>query len=99
MPRYVWLFTSKIDYSTLTKKMRVMQQLGVPYSEKEINSANLIAKIQAEQISADLISEGIPAKIVDMEVVALISYMQRLGVDYGSLPEEPVELAGPEVVK
>lgn len=99
MPRYVWLFTSKIDYGTLTKKMRVMQQLGVPYSEKEINSANLLAKLQAEQISAELVAEGIPAKIVDMEVVALISYMQRLGVDYGSLPEEPIELAGPEVVK
>jgi len=23
--------------------------------------------------------------------------MQRLGIDYGSLPETPVELAGPEV--
>lgn len=97
MPRYVWLFSNKIDYSTLTKKLRVMKELGVPYSEKEINSAPLIARIQAEQISNDLIAEGVPAKIVEMEVVALISYMQRLGVDYGSLPETPVDIAGQEV--
>ena len=97
MPRYVWLFSNKIDYSTLTKKLRVMQELGVPYSEKEINSAPLIAKVQAEQISAELVAEGVPAKIVEMEVVALISYMQRLGVDYGSLPEAPVDIAGQEV--
>lgn len=97
MPRYVWLFSNKIDYSTLTKKLRVMKELGVPYSEKEINSAPLIAKIQAEQISNELVAEGVPAKIVEMEVVALISYMQRLGVDYGSIPETPVDIAGQEV--
>lgn len=96
MPRYVWLFTAKIDYSTLQKKLEVMQKLGVPYSPEEIKNAVALAKAQAGEIATELVSNGIPQKIVDMEVVALISYMQRLGVDYGSLPETPVELAGEE---
>jgi cytochrome c oxidase cbb3-type subunit I/II len=97
MPRYVWLFTSKIDYSSLSKKLEVMKALGVPYSAEEIKNAADLAKAQAGTISAELIAEGVPAKVEQMEVVALISYMQRLGIDYGSIPETPVELAGPEV--
>lgn len=97
MPRYVWLFTSKIDYSSLSKKLEVMKALGVPYSAEEITNAAELAKAQAGTISAELVAEGVPAKVEQMEVVALISYMQRLGIDYGSLPEIPVELAAPEV--
>ena len=88
MPRYTWLFNNKIDYSSLSRKLAVMQKMGVPYSPEEITNAVAMAKVQANEISAELISNGIPAKIVEMEVVALIAYMQRLGVDYGSLPEE-----------
>lgn len=88
MPRYTWLFDKKIDYSSLSKKISVMQKMGVPYSPEEITNAVALAKVQANDISAELISNGIPAKIAEMEVVALIAYMQRLGVDYGSLPEE-----------
>ena len=89
MPRYTWLFNSKIDYNTLSKKLAVMKQLGVPYTEAEINNATTDAKAQAQSIADDLISNGnIPAKVVEMDVVALIAYMQRLGVDYGSLPVE-----------
>lgn len=97
MPRYVWLFTSKIDYAGLPKKLEVMKALGVPYSADEIKNAAELAKAQAGTIAAELIAEGVPAKVEQMEVIALVSYMQRLGVDYGSLPETPVELAGPEV--
>lgn len=89
MPRYTWLFNSKIDYNTLSKKLAVMKQLGVPYTEEEITNATANAKAQAKVIADDLISNGnIPAKVVEMDVVALIAYMQRLGVDYGSLPAE-----------
>ncbi len=96
MPRYTWLFDAKIDYSTLPKKLEVMKKLGVPYSQDEINNAVAKAQEQAQLISAELISNGIPAKIAEMEVVALISYMQRLGVDYGSLPETTQEVTQSE---
>ena len=94
MPRYPWLFDNKIDYSTLVKKMQVMKDLGVPYSPEEVSGAVENARAQATQIAGELISNGVPQKIVEMEVVAMIAYMQRLGIDYGKLPEQPVELAG-----
>lgn len=96
MPRYPWLFDSKIDYSSLSKKLEVMKKLGVPYSQDEIHNAVAKAQEQAQLISAELISNGIPAKIAEMEVVALISYMQRLGVDYGNLPETTPEVTQSE---
>lgn len=96
MPRYTWLFDTKIDYSTLSKKLAVMQKLGVPYSAEEITNAVAMAQKQANEISQELVSNGVPQKIEQMEVVALIAYMQRLGVDYGSLPETPAEVAGEE---
>lgn len=96
MPRYTWLFDSKIDYSTLSKKLEVMHKLGVPYSPEEIKNAVTLAQTQATQIAQELVSNGVPQKIEQMEVVALIAYMQRIGVDYGSLPETPVEVAGEE---
>lgn len=93
MPTYRWIFDSKIDYSTLSKKLEVMQKLGVPYTSEDITNAIPSAQKQAGEIAAELVSNGVPNKIVEMEVVALIGYLQRLGVDYGSLPEEPVEVA------
>lgn len=96
MPRYTWLFDAKIDYESLPKKLEVMKKLGVPYSPEEIKNAVAIAQAQAASITEELVQSGVPQKIEKMEVVALISYMQRLGVDYGSLPEAPVELAGEE---
>ena len=84
MPIYKWLVEQKIDYSTLPKKMSVMKQLGVPYSEAEISSAVSTALAQAKTISADLIKQGVPSEIEEKELVALIAYLQRLGTDYGN---------------
>ncbi|MCM2349046.1 MAG: cytochrome-c oxidase, cbb3-type subunit I [Bacteriovoracaceae bacterium] len=90
MPTYKWLFNQKIDYSTLPAKIAVMQKLGVPYSAEEIQTSVEKAKAQATEIAAELVQSGVPEKIVEMEVVALIAYMQRLGVDYTSMPAEEV---------
>jgi cytochrome c oxidase cbb3-type subunit I/II len=87
MPRYGWLFDKKIDYSTLSKKLAVMQKLGVPYTNEEIANSVKDAQAQASKISTELAESGVPAKIVEMEVVALIAYIQRLGVDYTTMPE------------
>ncbi len=82
MPRYVWLFSNKMDYQSLPKKMEVMQTLGVPYSDQDISEGILTAEAQAKKITQGLMESGIPENIADKEVIALISYMQRLGVDY-----------------
>lgn len=97
MPRYTWIFDSKIHYGDLSQKLAVMQKLGVPYSNEEVTNAVQLAQAQAKEIATELMSSGVPAKIEEMEVVALIAYMQRLGVDYGSLPEEVAQQDSAEV--
>lgn len=83
MPRYKWLYSQKIDFNSLPKKMRVMQTLGVPYSDEEIAQGITLAQTQAQEIADNLKEGGVQENIVDKEVIALIAYMQRLGVDYG----------------
>lgn len=39
MPRYPWLEKTALDNSKIVKKMKVMQTLGVPYTEADILSA------------------------------------------------------------
>lgn len=97
MPNYKWLFDKKIDYSDLSKKVQTMQTLGVPYTADDVNSAVVRAKEQAAKITTELVASGVPQKIEQMEVVALIAYMQRLGIDYTTMPE--VEVAQPEATK
>ncbi len=81
MPNYPWLFVNNTDFGILPKKLRVMQSLGVPYTDEEVNSATSDAKVQAEKIATNLASAGVPAKIKDSQIVALIAYLQRLGMD------------------
>lgn len=88
MPNYKWLVEQKIDYATLAKKLTVMKQLGVPYSDEDIETGALKAKAQAQVIAQDLMKSGVPKEIEDKELVALIAYLQRIGIDYGSLPVE-----------
>jgi len=83
MPNYKWLFTDKADYQSIMKKMEVMKTLGVPYSQEEITGGLAAAKAQAEVIKDDLVAAGVPAAILDKEIIPLIAYLQRIGVDYG----------------
>ena len=83
MPRYKWLYTQKTDFNSLPKKMRVMQKLGVPYTDQEIADGVSHAQTQAQEIADNLKEGGVQENIVDKEVIALIAYIQRLGVDYG----------------
>ena len=85
MPRYTWLYDNKIDYSSLQKKMSVMLALGVPYSAEEISAGVTNAQAQAATIAKGLVEGGVPAKVEDKEVIALIAYMQRIGADYSKV--------------
>ncbi|MBF9254158.1 cytochrome-c oxidase, cbb3-type subunit I [Pontibacter sp. 172403-2] len=80
MPPYPWLFEKDIDMSTTEPKMKVMQKLGVPYSDADIANGNKELLAQANQITAQLNKEGLEVKPA-REIVALIAYLQRLGTD------------------
>ncbi|MBT5147455.1 MAG: cytochrome-c oxidase, cbb3-type subunit I [Flavobacteriales bacterium] len=87
MPMYPWLIEDDLDSSTLEGKISAMQTLGVPYPEGygvDDGSGNSPARddmmSQAVEISKRLKADGITCS-PDKEIVALISYMQRLGTD------------------
>jgi len=80
MPRYPWLADGVLDTSSLRSKIKVMQQLGVPYPEGYANEAGADAMKQAEQIQANLAKAKIQTQ-AQTDMLALIAYLQRLGTD------------------
>lgn len=85
MPTYPWLYRDKTDFAIISRKIHVMRQLGVPYTDAEELSAEADARAEAAKIAKSLIDSGVqatPAALEDKEIVALISYLQRLGQDW-----------------
>jgi cytochrome c oxidase cbb3-type subunit I/II len=84
MPAYPWLYDTRLDTSMTRKKLSVLAQLGTPYSKDEINGAVEDLEAQASAIAVQLTKEGVPESpgLKDKEIIALISYLQRLGTDY-----------------
>lgn len=88
MPNYDWLASSKTNFKHLKKKMRVMQAVGVPYTDEEVERAYDSANAQAKEITQELVEAGVPAEVEDKEIIALIAYLQRLGVDTKEVKNE-----------
>lgn len=80
MPRYPWLMDTKIDTTLTPAKIRAMQTLGVPYPEGFDQQANAELMVQANKIKENLKKDKIETT-ADAEIVALIAYLQRVGVD------------------
>jgi cytochrome c oxidase cbb3-type subunit I/II len=78
MPNYPWLYTQKTEIDLLPHKIEVQRRLGVPFPEQTPEEITEGVMAQEKTISAELKSAGaeIPP---DREIVALISYLQKLG--------------------
>jgi cytochrome c oxidase cbb3-type subunit I/II len=93
MPRYPWLYRWPTEYDTLPAKIGVLASppLFTPYSRAEVEDPVTPAKAQARKV-ADELKALIPTESAridpDMEIIALIAYLQRLGTDLpkGSKP-------------
>jgi len=89
MPRYQWLVKDKLDNSSIQAKMQAMVTLGVPYTPEEVSNALKNIENQSSAIEKSLLAnidikksfEGATVPLKDREIIALISYMQRLGTD------------------
>ncbi len=93
MPAYKHLLTDELNFQTIPERVRVASLLGAPY-ERELTESEDMAMEQAKQIVKDLVEQGGPksgtikdpsGKEIALEktkVVALIAYLQRIGVDY-----------------
>lgn len=80
MPSYPWLFDAKTNFDGLERKFAVMKSLGVPYTDDEVANAPKAAREQALQIANALKGDSPVKNLEDREIIAMIAYMQRLGV-------------------
>ena len=86
MPAYAWLTKNELNTSKTASKIKAMRTLGVPYPEGYENQALELLQEQAQKIADNLNNEGVRledgAKVPsNIEVIALIAYLQRLGTD------------------
>ena len=80
MPSYAWLAVNTLDASSTAAKIKAMKTLGVPYPEGYEEQAGADLQTQAEAIAKDLNDAGFETT-ADKEIIALIAYLQRLGMD------------------
>jgi cytochrome c oxidase cbb3-type subunit I/II len=87
MPKYPWLLTNTIDPAMTQKKLTAMVTLGVPYTEEYVANAAAEMDKQAQVIYESLKKDeaslllGEDGLQPNQEIIALISYLQRLGHD------------------
>ncbi len=79
MPPYRHFVNGRVDLSRTATKVRAMQTLGVPYTQKDIDGAVADARAQQTQIAGSLATQGIHVD-PDADMVAIIAYLQSLGV-------------------
>jgi len=91
MPTYPHLLDQPIDYDGLSRKLWALRVIGTPYTDEEVENAAELARAQAAQINRELIEQGGFTDVGDTKVIALVAYLQRLGVDINKSPEAVVE--------
>jgi cytochrome c oxidase cbb3-type subunit I/II len=92
MPAYPWLFEDELDVSLIEKKIAAMRTLGVPYPENYESIALEDLNKQAQQITDDLAKEKLEVA-PNMEIIALIAYLQKLGRDIDAQDNAPSQTA------
>ena len=80
MPAYAFMIEKQLDILNTEAKINAMRTLGVPYPVGYEKIANDDLMKQAEGISNSLKADNIEVKS-DREIIAVIAYLQRLGVD------------------
>lgn len=78
MPAYPWLYTQEADIASLTNKIDVLRQLGVPFPARTPEEIRESYLEQAKKIVQDLGTSGIEIR-PEMDIIALIAYVQQLG--------------------
>lgn len=90
MPPYPHMLDKDLDISTTEKKINAMRTLGVPYPAGYEKIANNDLEKQSKKIQANLKKDGI--QVSDKkEIIAMIAYLQRMGVDIKA-STEPVSM-------
>jgi cytochrome c oxidase cbb3-type subunit I/II len=80
MPTYPWLYTASYDPADVQASVRALQKVGVPYTDEQVAGVPAQLQAQSAEVVQKLASAGITAD-PNHEIIALIAYLQRLGVD------------------
>jgi cytochrome c oxidase cbb3-type subunit I/II len=80
MPPYPWLLERRIDPDDVTASVRALMRSGTPYYDVDLASVPGALRTQGDAVVARLMEARIETE-PDREIVALISYLQRLGQD------------------
>jgi len=78
MPAYAHLERTRVNLTKTADKMHALSKVGVPYTEAQMKAAESDAREQGRSIADDLAKEGAHVE-PDTQMVAVISYLQRLG--------------------
>jgi cytochrome c oxidase cbb3-type subunit I/II len=86
MPAYDWMLKRDMNKKSIPARIRALMTLGVPYDTDFDQVAVQHLEIQADRIANQLIADGfasVDGKQVtaDLQIVAMIAYLQRLGID------------------
>jgi len=92
MPPFPTLAKDEVDLARTESKMRALASIGVPYGPEALTLARSDAQAQGEAIARNLQDDGAAGVDPKSEIVAIIAYLQRLGIH--PQPEQP---AGPAV--
>ncbi len=79
MPPYQWLHKWSWDVDDVTASMVALKRAGTPYTDEDVSTVGEVANAQADAIVGRLAEQGIETTS-DKEIIALIAYLQRLGV-------------------
>lgn len=87
MPVYKWLHEWKIDPVDIAKSVRALARVGTPYESTEDAWVASVMQTQGSAIVENLAAARITAEWDD-EIIAVIAYLQRLGMDWKRHLEE-----------
>ncbi len=87
MPTYAHLLEQPLDFDAIASRVRAMRMVGVPYTDDQQHNAPALAREQAARIARELEDQGGYPGLQDRKILALVAYLERLGVDITKTPE------------
>ncbi len=91
MPSYPWLKENAVDRSLLFGKISALRTLGVPYKPEASTPGAIQADydFQSKEVAKALAEKGIKVS-ADAEMVALLAYLSRLGLNVEPIKTEEI---------
>jgi cytochrome c oxidase cbb3-type subunit I/II len=80
MPSYAWLLEGRIDPADVRASLQALRRVGVPYEAMSYEDVASSLVQQGSGIVRRLAEAGVEAE-PDREIIAMIAYLQRLGID------------------